>query len=172
MTLPSSGAIKFSDIQTEFGGTTPTTLSEYYAGGSYVPTGCSGINGAIPSSGAISVSKFYGASKYITGNWSDVNVIASSNPVTGDTSSVTINQSGTLDFFLTTDAGPVSYSVYKNSISQGQIASISVVSGDTILIRFIRSSPSDGISFGIFDVLEGSHTIDTISWSLEKATGA
>jgi hypothetical protein len=30
MALPSSGAISFSQIQTEFGGTNPISLSEYY----------------------------------------------------------------------------------------------------------------------------------------------
>lgn len=62
MTLQSSGAIKFSEIQTEFGGSNPVSASEYYAGGAYVPSATSGVNGAVPTSGAISVSKFYGTS--------------------------------------------------------------------------------------------------------------
>jgi hypothetical protein len=64
MTLPSSGALKFSDIQGEFGGANPISLSEYYAGGSYVPSGTSGVNGSVPSSGALSMSKFYGTTKF------------------------------------------------------------------------------------------------------------
>jgi hypothetical protein len=63
MTLPTSGPISLSAIQTEFGGTAPTSLSEYYAGGAYVPAGTSGTNGPVPSSGAISLSNFYGTSK-------------------------------------------------------------------------------------------------------------
>ena len=62
MTLQSSGAIKFSEIQTEFGGSNPVSVSEYYAGGVNVPGGTSGVNGAVPASGAISISKFYGTS--------------------------------------------------------------------------------------------------------------
>ena len=59
MTLQSSGvAISLSDIQTEFGGSNPISLSEYYTGGSYVTAG----NAAIPASGQISMSNFYGAS--------------------------------------------------------------------------------------------------------------
>ena len=42
--LPSSGAIKFSDLQTVFGGSNPISLSEYYKGGSLVPTGLSYSN--------------------------------------------------------------------------------------------------------------------------------
>lgn len=66
MTLQSSGAISFSQLQTEFGGANPISLSEYYAGGANVPSGASGINGAIPSSGAITMNKFYGSSDIFT----------------------------------------------------------------------------------------------------------
>ena len=62
MTLQSSGAIKFSEIQTEFGGSNPVSASEYYAGGANVPSSTSGVNGAVPASGTISISKFYGTS--------------------------------------------------------------------------------------------------------------
>lgn len=62
MALPTSGTLTLADIQTEFGGSNPISLSEYYAGGSYVPAGASGTNGAVPSSGTISISNFYGTS--------------------------------------------------------------------------------------------------------------
>jgi len=75
MTLPTSGALAFSNIQTEFGGANPIALSEYYAGGAYVPAGTSGTNGAVPASGAISVSKFYGTSQTVV-NFNDVTVYA------------------------------------------------------------------------------------------------
>jgi len=65
MTLPTSGPLSLSDIQTEFGGSNPISLNEYYAGGSYVPAGTTGTNGAVPSSGTISISNFYGTSKTI-----------------------------------------------------------------------------------------------------------
>lgn len=55
-------------------------MNEYYAGGSYVPSGASGVNGAIPSSGAISFSHFYGSSaavvNFTNSNISDLSVIA------------------------------------------------------------------------------------------------
>jgi hypothetical protein len=66
MALQTSGAITLSDIQTEFGGSNPISLSEYYAGGLYVPSGTSGTNGAVPTSGEIAVSDFYGASSGLT----------------------------------------------------------------------------------------------------------
>ena len=38
MTLPSSGAISIGDLVSEFGGSAPHSLSEYYRGGSLVPS--------------------------------------------------------------------------------------------------------------------------------------
>lgn len=51
MTLPASGSLSASQIQTEFGGSNPISLSEYY-----------GRASGIPSSGAISFSQFRGKS--------------------------------------------------------------------------------------------------------------
>ena len=65
MTLPASGPLAMTDIQTEFGGTNPIGLNEYYAGGGLVPPGTSGTYGAVPSSGALSIQNFYGTSNYI-----------------------------------------------------------------------------------------------------------
>ena len=67
MTLPTTGALSLNDIQTEFGGNNPISLSEYYAGGGLVATGISGTNGPVPSSGAISISNFYGTNAGILG---------------------------------------------------------------------------------------------------------
>ncbi len=67
MAIPTSGAISLDTIQTEFGGTNPISLDEYYAGGSFVAAGISGTNGAVPSSGAISINQFYGTAKPIVG---------------------------------------------------------------------------------------------------------
>ena len=64
MTLPSSGPLAFTDIQTEFGGSNPIGLNEYYAGGSYVPAGTTGTYGAVPSSGQIGVQNFYGTTAF------------------------------------------------------------------------------------------------------------
>jgi len=65
MALPASGVLSLTDIQTEFGGTNPVGLNEYYAGGAYVASGTSGTNGAVPSSGAVAIINFYGTSAAI-----------------------------------------------------------------------------------------------------------
>lgn len=54
MPLQTSGAISLSQIQTEFGGTNPISLNEYYSAAS-----------GIPASGTISMNQFYGASAVV-----------------------------------------------------------------------------------------------------------
>lgn len=66
MTLPvNPNQISLSQIQTEFGGAAPTSLSEYYSAGAQVPQGSLGFPGGtttqIPTSGQISFSNFHGA---------------------------------------------------------------------------------------------------------------
>ena len=66
MAIKDSGSsLAISEIVTEFGGSTPHSLSEYYAGGSNVPSGTTGESGSIPTSGTISMSQFYGSSNRI-----------------------------------------------------------------------------------------------------------
>jgi|LWDU01.1.fsa_nt_gi hypothetical protein len=54
MTLQTSGAISLANIQTEFGGSNPISLSEYYG------------KGGVTGSGQISIGNFYGTSNYTT----------------------------------------------------------------------------------------------------------
>jgi hypothetical protein len=93
MALPTSGPISLSDIQAEFGGTNPISLSEYYAGGSFVPAGTSGTNGAVPSSGTISLFNFYGTSKVVI-SISDLNVYVAG--ATSATARYTLTTAGTI----------------------------------------------------------------------------
>jgi hypothetical protein len=58
MPLQSSGAISLANVQTEFGGSNPIGINEYYRGGSYVASSVSGV----PASGTISLNNFYGKS--------------------------------------------------------------------------------------------------------------
>jgi hypothetical protein len=62
MVLQASGTpIKFSEIQSEFGGTNPISISEYYNNGSsgYVVN----IDGISNTTNPIQISKYYGKSK-------------------------------------------------------------------------------------------------------------
>ena len=57
MALPDSGQISISQLRTNFGGSTPDGLSEYYRAGANVPDNAANV--AVPSVGAISLSDFY-----------------------------------------------------------------------------------------------------------------
>ena len=58
-TLPASGPISLGQLQTEFGGTNPAGLGEYYRGGNEVPDTGATLN--IPTTGnPLSLSDFYG----------------------------------------------------------------------------------------------------------------
>ena len=59
MVMQSSGTIRASDIQGEFGGSNPFRLSDYYRGGGRVPNIAQ--NNSIPTSGTIRFSDFYGS---------------------------------------------------------------------------------------------------------------
>ena len=66
MALPPSGTLSLGDIKGEFGGPGSPSLGDYYAGGSYVPSGTSGTNGPVPTNGTISIANFYGTSAAIS----------------------------------------------------------------------------------------------------------
>lgn len=63
MTIKRSGTIGLIDVQNEFGGSIPISISEYYRNGTYTTAN----NSAIPTENFVSIDKFYGASKYIPG---------------------------------------------------------------------------------------------------------
>jgi hypothetical protein len=60
MPLQSSGAISLQNLATEFGGSTPHSISEYYRSGGLVPN--TGTNAGVPTSGTVSLSQFYSTS--------------------------------------------------------------------------------------------------------------
>lgn len=103
------GTINLSSIQTEFGGSNPISLSEYYAGGSYVPSGTvgypNGVSTVIPSSGQISVSNFIGATNKfyytISSNTADVNL---------RTSALSAGWNGTAPLYVTINSNTFVYS--------------------------------------------------------------
>jgi hypothetical protein len=94
MPLSSTGPISFANLQTEFGGSNPISLSEYYAGGDYVNTGVFGKNGFIPASSAeLPISRFYGS-------FTPRAIFAG-----GNTDSVAGNSVGTIDFSIFSTGG-------------------------------------------------------------------
>lgn len=150
MALQTSGAITLAEIQTEFGGANPISMSEYYAGGAYVPSGTSGTNGAVPTSGQISFSQFYGTSDYTAPVWtpdggsSGPGVTLSSETGGGDDAFVTISctQSVTWTWFKTGSSA-----AYASIGSGGSDTSITFTlfnAGFSILNSSFSVSATDG----------------------------
>jgi hypothetical protein len=128
MAIPSSGPLSLDDIQTEFGGTNPIDLSEYYAGGANVPPGTTGDSGPIPTSGEIAVGEFYGSSNRVpivinnTGTTlrADIYALASADPTySAGITDVVYNNSGTL---------------YSNVTGGASLRTGTFASGDTVKI--------------------------------------
>jgi len=128
MAIPSSGPLSLNDIQTEFGGTNPISLSEYYAGGGLVQSGATGDSGPIPTSGQISIGQFYGSTARVpivinntaTTLTANIYTLASANPTySAGITDVVYNNSGTL---------------YSNSTSTGALTTGTFASGDTLKI--------------------------------------
>ena len=69
MVLPSSGPISLGQIQTEFGGSNPISISEYYNGGPYITHNVNALAPNVPSSGPIKLSDFYGSAKLFDVNF-------------------------------------------------------------------------------------------------------
>ena len=68
MAVTSSAPISITNLVTEFGGSTPHALTEYYRGGSLVPN--TTTNASVPTSGSISLTDFFGSSSVT--NWTTV----------------------------------------------------------------------------------------------------
>ncbi len=73
MALPSSGSLSLSQIQGEWGGSAPISLSEYYRGS--LPTGRTNY-GTIPYSGAIDIADFHGTNAAVA-HWTATLTIGS-----------------------------------------------------------------------------------------------
>jgi hypothetical protein len=107
-TIPS--AISASSIQTEFGGSNPISLSEYYSGGVNVPSGTANATSVlIPSSGALRFSNFSGAQKIVS-------------------VSISLTVGENLDIY---NSGSVGYS--SNPPAFGSISSTSIIGGRTLI---------------------------------------
>ena len=87
MAVTSSAPISITDLVTEFGGSTPHALTEYYRGGSLVPN--TTTNASVPTSGAISLTDFFGSSSVTA--WSTTMTV---NGITGKLSEAGYGSAG------------------------------------------------------------------------------
>ena len=128
MPIPGPGpAISMTTIATEFGGTVPHSLSEYYRGGGLVPN--TPGNSAIPTSGQIAMGNFYGSA-----NRSAISLVLSGNTYNYDvfTNRGPTYVAGASDITVTVNPG-----VTVGSTSTGTYAMLvpsSFNPGDTVTI--------------------------------------
>lgn len=130
MAIRNTGQLPITDIVTEFGGTTPHGLSEYYGNGTFLSPGYFPNPPALPSTGSpLNVGAFYGKSKRrvlnvtISQNTSDLNVV----PLF---STLLAQSTIPADCFLTINAGVTVYGTLNTAL---------VVAADTSLATKFRS---------------------------------
>lgn len=92
MTLPASGSIALSQIATEFGGSAPHALTEYYRGGANVQNRPPNLG--IPTSGAIDLTDFYGTSSSPAVDLASPTVVASGGTTATATARITVDSAG------------------------------------------------------------------------------
>lgn len=152
MALPSSGPLTLANIQTEFGGSNPISLSEYYAGGAYVPAGTSGTYGAVPSSGTISIRNFYGTSNIV------INFL-------NEFISATRRGSAATASYRVDNDGLVYYGVNGNFVSQYQWITPTSAANDYEVYATLTSG--GGFTVGTFDAWVAVSTDPT--WSMVQS---
>ena len=182
MPLPSSGPLSLSDIQGEFGGSNPISLSKYYAGGGLVPAGTTGTYGAVPSNGTISIRNFYGTSNTVISitdqsiaDFSSVYayayyILTNGGLVQGDTSS---GGTTTLETWCTPTSQAGNYealvTVTSGSLSGGTVGSWVALS--TSRAWFVQEFSSGSSNLCTFTVqirrIGTSTTLDTATITLE-----
>ena len=89
MAIKSSGSLALSEIQTEWLGSNPIGMSEYYGDGDYLPDGAvDGDGNAVPESGALDISDFYDTSRAtdltISSNTNNYNIATATQDAGGD----------------------------------------------------------------------------------------
>jgi len=123
-----------ANIQTEFGGSNPVALNEYYAGGSYVPSGTKNYNNVtIPSSGQISYDNLRGATALNYGS-------ATAN---GYSTNISVNENATVTFAWIPTNVPNGTTVYWRLEAVSGTFNSSDISGGVITGSFTTNgSPS------------------------------
>lgn len=177
MTLQTSGPISLLDVQNEFGGTNPISISEYY-----------GVDDGVPTSGIISLYDFYGKSaSWFTVNVAgyDVNVVSSPQNNTGGFWNTYVNSYTGPDVFP--PAGTYSGTLYvdpenPNPNTAVDLAIRSTVSGTfayaannsstaVLAVNFTLTMTGSGSSAG-FDVLSRRKAWDTDPFAIGGANTA
>lgn len=162
MPLQTSGSISLADIQTEFGGASPTSISEYYKGGTYVPN--TATNASVPTSGAISIGNFYGAAAFTADTTPDPFAFTNTTPNQTNRSTTIYSNTVTITGINTSVSVTISGGEY--SINGGGFTSSSgsLTNNSTLQLRTTSSSSSGGTVQVYISVGTGSDTWTVTSY--------
>lgn len=130
---PEGSSLSFSEIQAEFGGTNPISLSEYYRNGSFVTSN----NGNVPQNGQIRIQNFYNTvkafvfDKIISSNVNNYNLKSDAiangwNQVDPLLATVTINSG------VTVSSTSVGTAAFDTGVTFSQGSTISVINNGAI----------------------------------------
>lgn len=155
MTLQSSGAISLADVQTEFGGSNPIGINEYY-----------GVAAGVPASGTISLNDFYGKAAN-NWNWATFYQMGYRDARGGQTSTDSYNGNivtpgavnSPVTFLINTSASTGGGSVYLYLYIGGSLAS--TYSGDNSNVSRVTSFGSSSLQFrsDLYTAFAPGHTI-------------
>ena len=159
MALQSSGAISLSQIQSEWGGSSPISLSVYYRGS--LPTGRTNY-GTIPYSGAIDMADFYGSNSAVAAWTSTLTV--------GSYALLKTNYYGYSSIFSAGSMSDTTIDTYSNRT----ITSFDWASSNALLLR-ITGAPNSGwttIKVGSTSFNRTAATFDSTNgiWSWSSIT--
>ena len=172
MAVPTTN-VSLGSIQTEFGGSAPTSINEYYRGGTYVPIGTTSSYGTIPTSGQIDFGVFRGTSKAVTPlvDWADIIDYSSVSPIIRSNAAVTMPSSITLSITrIINDIldGTVTFKVFKNNVDLGDVLSFSVNAGDTVYFQARFTGVIGGYVNADYEIYNGATLLDTFFVYLER----
>lgn len=170
MALPNSpDPISINQIATEFGGTAPHGINEYYRSGGLVPN--STTNSNIPTSGAISLGNFYGGVNRITGSAGSVSLSSNILNYVFNPTKLTTYVAGATDAILTIDSGVY---VYSDDVTLAALTISGWTTGDTITIinnGYIIGRGGNGAG-GINLAGQDAGTAISLSFSVKKFTNS
>lgn len=170
MTLPTSGPLTFTDIQTEFGGSNPIGINEYYAGGGLVAAGTSGTYGAVPSSGQISVQNFYGTSAVIPAYIEEVfstYLFTGTGAALTITNGVDLSTNGGLVWIKSRSPNADNHRIFDTARGVNYALSSSTSGASSSLPSSLTAFNSNGFTLGTNSSVNPS-TWDMVSWAFQK----
>ena len=159
MAISSSGAVSFANVQTEYGGSNPISLNEYYNGGSLVEANTSSTaNSSTIAQNFITVGS--GKSSYTEqfNGWAHSSLFASGQPYTQFSSPGTQTQSGTIAKFtgadLTGNSGAIPSS---GTIDMNKFRGTNAGTNGTFICYSIATTKTGSSGFTNLNIILSGH---------------